>query len=78
LGFSYSWERERERERERDAEKVNNGDKKCGLDLQIMKKNSVNSSNFRRGDSWIDSRQPLQPDYPMDSASMGERERERE
>jgi hypothetical protein len=42
------------------------------------KKNSVNSSNFRLGDSWIDSRQPLQPDYPMDSASMGERERERE
>jgi hypothetical protein len=43
LGFSYSWERERERERERqsDAEKVNNGDKKCGLDLQIMKKKIV-------------------------------------
>jgi hypothetical protein len=34
-------ERERERERERDAEKVNNGDKKCGLDLQIMKKKIV-------------------------------------
>lgn len=42
------------------------------------KKNSVNSSNFRVGDSWIDPRQTLRPDYPINSASMGEKGGDRE